>query len=166
MPYRYGLTTEVEPLQGGENHGQRDLPHQYQRHEFRALAFYQWLGFKVVRDLREGGNKYFARGLQISHPVGCAALLQLGDERRVTRIDLIEWKSPPTAGKPYPHLYHTGICRIALVVDNLQEMYEGLWAKGVEFLSEPQVIPEQKGGSTSFVCFYDPDGTVIKLIQF
>jgi hypothetical protein len=32
----------------------------------------------------------------------------LSDDRRATRIDLIEWKQPRTAGESYPHLYHTG----------------------------------------------------------
>jgi len=135
----------------------------------RALTFYKLLGFKVVRDLGEGGNKYFERGLRIPHPIGRAALLQAGDERRSTRIDLIEWKSPPTEGKPYPHLYHAGICRIALVTDNLQELCDKVKAanlEGVEFFSEPQVIPNRKKSSDLFVCFTDPDGTVIELIQF
>jgi len=35
----------------------------------RSLAFYQRLGFRVVRDLGEGGNKAFERGLQMQNPV-------------------------------------------------------------------------------------------------
>lgn len=132
----------------------------------RSLEFYKRLGFQVVRDLGEGGNQQFERGLQIPHPIGRAALLRIGDDKYATRIDLIEWKSPKTEGKPYPHLYHTGICRVALWTDNLQEMYEQLKAAGVEFLSEPQVMRDRQGGTSSFVCFYDPDGTVIELIQF
>jgi glyoxylase I family protein len=135
----------------------------------RSLAFYRLLGFEVVRDLGEGGNKYFERGLKIPHPSGRASLLQVGGDRRSTRIDLIEWKSPKTEGKPYPHLYHAGICRIALVTDNLQEICDQVKAarmEGVEFFSEPQVITDRKGETSSFVCFTDPDGTVIELIQF
>ena len=132
----------------------------------RSLEFYKLLGFRVARDLGEGGNKYFERGLKIPNPSGRAALLMLGDHKYATRIDLIEWKSPKTEGTPYPHLYHAGICRVALWTDNLQEIYEKLQAAGVEFLSEPQVMTDRKGHSSSFICFYDPDGTVIELIQF
>src|SRR5262245_37564095 len=67
----------------------------------RSLAFYKRLGFRVVRDLGEGGNKAFERGLQLANPVGRAALLMLGDHKYATRIDLIEWKSPKAEGKPY-----------------------------------------------------------------
>jgi glyoxylase I family protein len=75
----------------------------------------------------------------------------------------------PTEGNPYPHLYHAGICRIALVADNLQEVCDTVKAAkmaGVEFFSEPQVMKNRDGTNSSFVCFTDPDGTVIELIQF
>jgi glyoxylase I family protein len=128
----------------------------------RSLEFYKLLGFKVVKDLGEGGNKYFERGLRMPHrPVGRAALLRLGEDKYATRIDLIEWKTPKVEGKPYPHLWHTGMCRLALWTDNLQEMCDKLKAVGAEFLSEPQVM-----GDSSFVCFKDPDGTILELIQF
>jgi glyoxylase I family protein len=135
----------------------------------RSLEFYKLLGFKVVRDLGEGGNKYFERGLKIPRPVGRAALLMLGDDKYATRVDLIQWKSPPTEGKPYPHLYHAGVCRVALWTDNLQEVCDQVKAanmEGVEFFSEPQVMKNRDGTNSSFVCFTDPDGTVIELIQF
>lgn len=131
----------------------------------RSLAFYQMLGFKVVSDLGEGGNKQFEKGLRIPRPNARAALLMLGDNQRATRIDLIEWKNPKTEGKPYPHLYHAGICRIALWTKNLQGTYDELKAKGVEFFSEPQVL-KNPGGDVPFVCFADPDGTVLELIEF
>ena len=135
----------------------------------RSLAFYQLLDFKIVRDLGEVGSKYIARALKITQPVGRAVLMQVGDDRRSTRLDLIEWKNPKTEGRAYPHLYHAGMARIALVTDTLQALCDKVKAAnipGVEFFSEPQVIPNRTGGSDLFVCFTDPDGTVIELIQF
>jgi hypothetical protein len=38
--------------------------------------------------------------------------------------------------------------------------------EGVAFFSEPQVMKNSDGTHSSFVCFTDPDGTVIELIQF
>ena len=43
----------------------------------------------------------------------------------------------------------------------LDEEYERLKADGVEFLSEPLFM----GGHTKFVCFKDPDGTIIELLE-
>lgn len=135
----------------------------------RSLEFYRLIGFHVARDLGEVGNKYLERGLRMPHLLGRAALLQCGDDKRSTRLDLIEWKNPKPEGKPYPHLWHVGMARIALVTDKLQELYDKVKSAsmdGVEFFSEPQLIPNPKGGHDSFVCFTDPDGTVIELIQF
>lgn len=136
----------------------------------RSLTFHQLLGFKIARDLGEVGNKYLERGLRMPRPVGRAALLQAGDDKRATRIDLLEWKSPKPEGKPYPHLWNVGIARIAMVTDRLQELCDEVKKAnmaGVEFFSEPQEIPRKDGKSSDlFVCFTDPDGTVIELIQF
>ena len=80
----------------------------------RSLEFYKTLGFKVIRDLNEVGSEQLSRGLRIPNGRGRAVLMILGDNPRSTRLDLIEWKNPRTEGQPHPHLWHTGMCRIAL----------------------------------------------------
>lgn len=87
----------------------------------------------------------------------------IGDDPRATRIDLIEWTQPKTEGKPYPHLYHAGMPRLALRTKDLPVMYEELKAQGVQFLSEPQGI--NLAGGERFVCLEDPDGTIIELLE-
>lgn len=94
-----------------------------------------------------------------------AALLSLSDDPRPTRIDLIEWKQPRTAGESYPHLYHTGIGRIALFAKNLDEEYQRLKAAGVDLVSEPVVIRFGNKAGAKFFCFKDPDGTFLELIE-
>ncbi len=66
----------------------------------RSLAFYRMLGFKVVRDIGEGGGKVFERGFHIPNNNARAAMLALGDDPAATQLDLIEWKSPPTRRRP------------------------------------------------------------------
>lgn len=130
----------------------------------RSLAFYQSLGFHVVRDLGEGGSRAMAKGLGIPGAKGRAALLMLGDDEFATRLDLIEWREPATAGAPYPHLYHVGLARLALRVRDLVGEYKRLLGEGVEFLSEP--VETRLGSGERFVCMKDPDGTIIELIEF
>ena len=67
--------------------------------------------------------------------------------------------------RPYSHLYHLGINRIALASDDLEQDMARLRAEGVEFLSEPAAVQLEDGPVTRFVCFKDPDGTVIELVQ-
>jgi glyoxylase I family protein len=131
----------------------------------RSLAFYQMLGFKVAFNIGEGGNKAFEEGLKIPNNRGKAALLMLGDDPRATRIDLIEWKVPKTEGEPYPHLWHTGVARIAFHTKDIDQEYERLKTKGIEFMSTVQTM-KMGGGTTKFVCFKDPDGQILELIEF
>lgn len=131
----------------------------------RSLAFYQMLGFKVVMDIGEGPNRANDAGLNIPDSRARAALLALSDDPRATRIDLIEWKQPRTAGAPYPHLYHTGVARIALFTKNLEAEYERLKANGVEMISEPVTIRFSNQAGARFFCFKDPDGTFLELIE-
>jgi glyoxylase I family protein len=93
-----------------------------------------------------------------------AALLSLSDDPRATRIDLIEWKQPRTAGESYLHLYPTGIGRIALFTKNLDEEYQRLKAAGVDLVSEPVIRFGNKAGA-KFFCFKDPDGIFLELIE-
>lgn len=130
----------------------------------RSLEFYRMLGFRIALDLGETRGGELAEPLRLANARGRAALLILGDDPRATRIDLIEWKEPRTEGVPYPRLNHAGICRIALRTRNLDQAYADLRAKGVGFLSEPRLLP-YPGGTAKFVCFTDPDGTVLELIE-
>ena len=58
------------------------------------------------------------------------------------------------------------ICnRIALASDDLDKDMARLKSEGVEFLSDPASVIIEGGPETRFVCFKDPDGTVIELVQ-
>jgi glyoxylase I family protein len=129
----------------------------------RSLAFYQLLGFKVIIDFRNGmSSKEMAEAFGMQTAALKGVHLRLGDTPDATRIDLLEFTDPQPTGRPYPHLYHTGLARICLKTTNIQQDYEDLAAKGIEFLSEPKVLP---GTSVSIVCFKDPDGTFIELLD-
>ena len=135
----------------------------------RSLAFYKMLGFKVsvdipaVADAKSGGSDA-SRGLGFSDSTARAAIMTLSDDPRATRLDLIEWSQPRDDAKPYPRLNHLGIARIALFTKGLRDEYQRLKGEGVEFISEPVVI-RTAAGPALFACFYDPDGTILELIE-
>jgi catechol 2,3-dioxygenase-like lactoylglutathione lyase family enzyme len=130
----------------------------------RSLEFYKAIGFKEVADIGESGGGGLEKGLRIPNPRARGRLLKLGDDPGAINLDLIEWLSPRTEGRAYPRLNHAGIARIAVHTANLQRSYEELKAKGIEFYSEPQVL-QFRDRSSLFVCFEDPDGTVLELIE-
>ncbi|MDE0874029.1 MAG: VOC family protein [Acidimicrobiales bacterium] len=128
-----------------------------------SLPFYENLGFETVLNLPTGGDASLAEGLGMHDCVGKAAIMMLNpDDPRQTRLDLIEWVSPDDSRPPYEHLARLGINRIALWTVDLDDEYQRLKSDGVNFLSEPLFM----GGHTKFVCFRDPDGTIIELIEF
>jgi catechol 2,3-dioxygenase-like lactoylglutathione lyase family enzyme len=130
----------------------------------RSLEFYKAIGFKEVADIGESGGGGLEKGLRIPNPRARGRLLKLGDDPGAINLDLIEWLSPRTEGRAYPRLNHAGIARIAVHTANLQRSYEELKARGIEFYSEPQVL-QFRDRSSLFVCFEDPDGTVLELIE-
>lgn len=128
-----------------------------------SRSFYENLGFQTVLDLPTGGDSDLAAGLAMPDCSGRAAIMMLDpSESRQARLDLIEWASPLDDTSPYEHLARLGINRIALWTIGLDEEYQRLKTDGVEFLSEPLFM----GGHTKFVCFKDPDGVIIELIEF
>ncbi|GAC1494116.1 MAG: hypothetical protein NVS2B14_07540 [Chamaesiphon sp.] len=129
----------------------------------RSVPFYEMIGFKVIVDFRDGmSSSELATALGLSQARVRGVHLSVGDDPTLTRIDLVEFQEPKTAGKPYPHLHHTGINRVSIRTDNLKQTYEDLKAKGVKFISEPVTLP---GTNFTFVCFPDPDGTVLQLVE-
>ncbi len=60
----------------------------------RSLAFYELLGFRIVRDLGEVGNTYLERGLQMPQLRGRAALLQCGMTSGAHASTLLNGKIP------------------------------------------------------------------------
>ena len=130
----------------------------------RSRGFYEQVGFKVVVELGVGGSREMLRALGLPEDSKAKAVLMMlePDKPRGTRLDLIEWITPPTKGAPAPDLAHAGAVRIALWTIGIDEEYERLKSAGVEFLSEPVGMP----GGTRFCCFKDPDGTILELIDF
>ncbi len=129
----------------------------------RTLPFYELLGFKVILDFRDGMKSQEmaeAFGLPVADLKGVH--LRIGDNDDATRIDLLEFVDPPPQGQTYPALNCTGVARVCLKTKNIWQMYENLKAKGVVFISEPKKLP---GTEVTIVCFKDPDGTFLELLE-
>jgi catechol 2,3-dioxygenase-like lactoylglutathione lyase family enzyme len=129
----------------------------------RTVPFYEMLGFKVILDFGDGmESREMAEAFGMDRANIKGVHLRLGDGPEATRIDLLEFQNPPPYGSPYPHLYHTGIARMCLKTTDIWQMYDYLQGQGVKFLSEPQLLP---GTDVTIVCFKDPDGTFIELLE-
>lgn len=129
----------------------------------RTLPFYELLGFKVILDFRDGmKSQEMAEAFGLSQADLKGVHLRIGDGEESTRIDLLEFVAPPPEGKPYPALNYTGVARVCLKTKGIWAVYEDLKSKGVKFLSEPKKLP---GTEVTIVCFKDPDGTFLELLE-
>jgi len=131
----------------------------------RSLAFYEVLGFREVWRVPERNTREVAAAVGMPPYRVKGGLLALEGVTPPVVIDLLEWKEPRDESPPYPHLYHYGIARVALATSDLDGDMKKLEAAGAEFISEPAQMPEGSGSRARFVCFRDPDGTVLELVE-
>ena len=123
---------------------------------------YQGLNMKQLDVLRKQMRKH---GIQFKITKNRITKLALQNSKSPLIIDLLEWQEPSDDNPPYSNLYHLGIARIALKSDDLDSDVELLKSHGVEFLSEPAEVKIEGQPKTRFVCFKDPDGTILELVE-
>jgi catechol 2,3-dioxygenase-like lactoylglutathione lyase family enzyme len=131
----------------------------------RSLRFYNALGFKEIWRVPERNTPEVAAAVGMPPYRVKGALLALEGASPPVVIDLLEWKEPRDEAPPYPHLYHYGIARVALMTDDMEADMARLRAVGARFISEPAQMPPSSGSRARFVCFKDPDGTVLELVE-
>jgi catechol 2,3-dioxygenase-like lactoylglutathione lyase family enzyme len=131
----------------------------------RSRVFYERLGFRVLWEVPETNTAEVAAAVGMPPYRVRGALLGLRGAGQATLLDLLEWRHPRDESPPYPHLYHLGLARIALTTSDLDADVAELEAAGVALLSAPARLAGPGGGGSRFVCFEDPDGTVLELVE-
>ena len=131
----------------------------------KLVDFYtQILGFEVKR-------RYEARGADFQKGIGVpgaeATVVHLTIPNSPAELELFQFaasvgsdaRSALAANQP-------GYRHMALIVDNLQDAYVELKAKGITFLSEPIIWHEPKElAGFQFIYFRDPEGNIVELNQ-
>jgi catechol 2,3-dioxygenase-like lactoylglutathione lyase family enzyme len=126
----------------------------------QSRSFYEMLGFETQSEVEETGPPELATALGVPSYHVRAANMGLGSG---PNLNLTKWEDPYDPSAPYGLLNHIGIPRFAILTANLDADVDILAAQGVEFYSEP-IRPSGPFGIFRFVCFEDPDGTVIELV--
>ena len=131
----------------------------------RSLRFYELLGFQKVIDVPPKNTLEVAAAVGMPPYTVKGALLILQNSKTPLMIDLLEWQEPTDNRPPYPNLYHLGIARVALSTNDLDSDVAFLKSEGVEFLSNPATVKIENQPETRFICFKDPDGTILELVE-
>lgn len=132
----------------------------------RSRAFYGALGFRLIWMVPETNSAEVAAAVGMPPYRVKGGLMALEGADPPLTLDILEWKSPNDPAPPYPHLYHRGIARIALATTDMDADLEALEAMGAELVGPPaRVEIDGKPVGGRFVCFRDPDGTVLELVE-
>ena len=131
----------------------------------RSRRFYEALGFRVVWQVPPTNTAEVAAAVGMPLYRVNGALMALEGAEHPLVIDLLEWQSPSDDARPYPHLYHLGLARLALATADMDADLAALARMGVEFIGPPARVVVNGVAGGRFVCFKDPDGTVLELVE-
>ena len=131
----------------------------------RSKRFYEELGFRLVWQVPATNTKEVATAVGMPPYRVNGGIMALEGSEHPVLIDLLEWQSPHDDAPPYPHLYHLGLARLALATTNMDADLATLETMGVEFVGPPARVVVDGVAGGRFVCFKDPDGTVLELVE-
>ncbi len=132
----------------------------------RSRAFYEALGFRLIWMVPATNSEEVAAAVGMPPYRVKGGLMTLEGAEHPVVIDLLEWEHPRDDAPPYGHLYHHGLARIALATADMDADLETLGAMGVEQVGPPaRVVVDGVATGGRFVCFKDPDGTILELVE-
>jgi catechol 2,3-dioxygenase-like lactoylglutathione lyase family enzyme len=94
-----------------------------------------------------------------------ATLRQVSLAAGDTTIELLEYKSPPSATKKPLPSNSIGASHIAFLVDDIYAKKAELEAKGIEFFSDVNIVDEGVLAGWRWIYFSDLDGYPLELVQ-
>jgi catechol 2,3-dioxygenase-like lactoylglutathione lyase family enzyme len=138
----------------------------------RSIPFYEMLGFEKFDDnvFEEGAGVWEGLGLPEGRRFR-AVFMRIPGDRPRPFLDIIQFMDPPTTGEAYPTLHNVGIGRLCFEIDDIFEAARLLEANKVPFSGPISRYETAKGVRSHginclFLCFEDPDGTILEFIQF
>jgi catechol 2,3-dioxygenase-like lactoylglutathione lyase family enzyme len=132
----------------------------------RSRSFYEALGFRLVWQVPPTNSEEVAAAVGMPPYRVNGGLMALEGSEHPVVIDLLQWQSPHDDSPPYPHLYHYGLTRLALATSDLDGDLAALGSMGVELVGPPaRVMIDGAPSGGRFVCFKDPDGTILELVE-
>ena len=131
----------------------------------RSRAWYQMLGYEVTQKLptTDSNQVSSAMGFEKPYEINGAIVTSENDD---TTLELVQWITPYNPERAYDiPVNHLGIHRMAFATSDIAADVAALKAQGVEFVSEITPCCSGSDSSGSIVAFYDPDGTVVELVE-
>lgn len=132
----------------------------------RSVSFYRdVLGLEYLGEMEMDGMETEA----LFQKPGCrarVAYLNGSQALAAPPVELIQFVSQ-TVERQTGDLFRTSISELCFAVEDIDQTYQRLLERGVEFLSEPQTFDSTRYGfgKSRAVYLRDPDGIVLELLQ-
>jgi catechol 2,3-dioxygenase-like lactoylglutathione lyase family enzyme len=131
----------------------------------RSEAWYRMFGYVATARLPSTDSAEVAAAMGFDAPYEIDGAV-LSHEVDGSEIELVQWLKPYDPEPAYPPpVSHLGIHRMALLTSDIEADVAALQAQGVEFISEITPCCSGPDSSGTIVLFYDPDGTVVELVE-
>jgi catechol 2,3-dioxygenase-like lactoylglutathione lyase family enzyme len=131
----------------------------------RSAAWYQMFGYELSEKLPTNESAEVARAMGLTEPYQINGAL-LTHQVDASMIELVQWLHPHDKRPPYPiPVNHLGIHRTAFSTTDIEADVATLKAQGVTFVSPITPCCDGPDSWGSIVAFYDPDGTIIELVE-
>ena len=131
----------------------------------RSNAWYQMFGYEIEREIPTHESK------EVANAMGFSDQFKVQGNFLVHKIDastikLTQWLDPfdPETAYPIP-VNHLGIHRTAYSTTDIESDVAALKEQGVKFVSPITPCCSGEDSSSSIVAFYDPDGTIVELVE-
>ena len=131
----------------------------------RSSAWYQMFGYQPVAELAstESGAVAKAMGLAAHFEIKGARFEHPEDG---SALQIVQWLQPYDPERAYPlPVNHLGLHRMAYATSDIEADVATLKAQGVEFVSPITPCCSGPDSPGSIVAFYDPDGTIVELVE-
>jgi lactoylglutathione lyase len=129
----------------------------------RSIRFYEeHLGFRRV--LRATRSEPYVQRVVGYYPDVTLEIAELEIPGTEVRLEIVEYRG--VDGTPIdPATANPGTVHFSLFVDDIEEMYARMTARGVEFVSEVQTSTAGHLEGGRVVYLKDPDGIRVELVQ-
>tara|TARA_B100000959_G_scaffold118248_1_gene124304 strand:+ start:23 stop:448 length:426 start_codon:yes stop_codon:yes gene_type:complete len=122
-----------------------------------SQKFYESMGFKVSKKMEETGP--FIETILKLKGVHVTTVKMSADDGNL--IELLYFNTH-SGKKVKREMVDIGLTHLAFTVDDVENDYERLQSKGIEFYSPPQKNPE---GTVKVAFCEDPHGNIMELVQ-
>ena len=128
----------------------------------RSVEFYRDLLGMKLESTAEMEGEFISNVVGVPGTQLKGAYLSAGD----LTLELFQYLSPSGGNKKAGlRQFDTGHYHLAFEVDDIQDAYDKLTARGVPFSEKPQFVPDGPDKGLGAIYFWDPDGVALEFIQ-